>query len=104
MSRTLWNQYTEVRAAKPHWCVWCGNVRIVKGELHLRYVGKFEGDFQDWRIHKECADVLRKTCEADEGYICDNRHKKGKTCDECQDWIDSAKNAPRPVRSDMVCR
>jgi len=84
VAKTIWNQYTEVQAAKPHWCAWCKKTRIEKGEVHLRYVGEFEGDFQDWRIHKECREPVRRSCDGGDGIICDSIHEKGKYCDECR--------------------
>lgn len=38
---------------KQHRCVWCYGP-IPKGELHWRYKGIYDGDWQDWRMHDEC--------------------------------------------------
>lgn len=38
---------------KDHQCVWCGQI-IPKGEEHCHYKGKFDGEWQDWRMHPEC--------------------------------------------------
>lgn len=38
---------------KDYRCEWCGQP-IPKGEKHGHFVGIFEGDFQDWRMHSEC--------------------------------------------------
>lgn len=32
---------------------WCGEP-IPKGEKHYHYVGVWEGDWQNWRMHQEC--------------------------------------------------
>ncbi len=40
-------------AAKDHRCIWCGET-ITKGEKHAHFAGKWEGDFQNWRMHSEC--------------------------------------------------
>lgn len=51
-------------ASKDHRCQWCGDPILI-GERHARYVGKWEGDFQDWRMHTECMDG------ADDQYLAD---------------------------------
>ena len=44
-------------AAKDHRCGWCGQA-IAKGEKHAHYVGKWEGEFQNWRMHAECYEAF----------------------------------------------
>lgn len=41
------------KAAKLLTCEMCGGP-IPKGEVHVKYTGKFEGDWQNWRAHDEC--------------------------------------------------
>ena len=38
---------------KDHRCEWCGET-IAKGEKHAHFVGKWEGEFQNWRMHFDC--------------------------------------------------
>lgn len=45
--------YTQPVARKEYRCEWCGE-KILKGEKHHKYVGMWEGDFQNWRMHSEC--------------------------------------------------
>ena len=58
--------FGEVRhpvAAKEHRCEWCGEP-IPKGEKHAHFVGKWENEFQNWRMHYECHDYADDTiCE-----------------------------------------
>ena len=45
-------------------CEWCGE-GIPAEEKHQHYVGKFEGEFQDWRMHVECWDNYQTNCDPD---------------------------------------
>lgn len=45
---------TQPVARKDYRCEWCGET-IQKGEKHAHFVGKWEGEFQDWRMHAECS-------------------------------------------------
>lgn len=40
---------------KPHRCAACQGP-IPQGEKHYHYRGMYEGDWQNWRLHKECHD------------------------------------------------
>jgi hypothetical protein len=40
-------------ARKDHRCAWCGD-KIHKGEVHYHYKGKWQGEFQNWRMHNDC--------------------------------------------------
>lgn len=40
-------------ARKDYRCEWCGQP-IPVGEKHAHFVGKWEGEFQNWRMHSEC--------------------------------------------------
>ena len=42
-------------AGKEHRCEWCGET-ILCLEKHAHYVGKWDGEFQNWRMHRECYD------------------------------------------------
>ena len=78
----LWGGFTEVKAAKEHYCKWCKKHRIAKGERHFKYVGKFEGDFQSWRVHPECAAAWEKMYGALGGACCESQHERGAVCGE----------------------
>ena len=58
-------------------CSWCPE-KIVVGEKHYHFVGKWEGDFQNWRMHTECEVAFRE--ETEDGEICSDGHKRGQTC------------------------
>jgi hypothetical protein len=45
-------------AQKEYRCEWCGE-KILKGDLHAKYVGKWQGDFQFYRMHDECVGALQ---------------------------------------------
>lgn len=49
----------ERKARKEHRCHWCGE-KIRVGEKHYQCKGHWEGDWQDWRMHKLCLDRNRK--------------------------------------------
>ena len=55
------------KAAKDHRCIWCGET-IPKGSHHAHYVGKWEGEFQDWRMHSECHEDASEGFEIEEGF------------------------------------
>ncbi len=44
-----------VKGSKPYQCEACG-AQIPIGEKHWHQTGMWEGDWQDWRAHKECYD------------------------------------------------
>ena len=57
--------YEEIRAAHPvarkdYRCEWCAQT-ISKGEKHLHRVYRFEGDFNDGRMHLECEVAMDKS-------------------------------------------
>lgn len=68
-----------VVARKAHFCAWC-KTEIAVGELHYQFTGKWEGEFQDWRMHDVCTDAHQS--ETDEGEICEEAHPRGLTCDQ----------------------
>lgn len=66
-------------AQKRYNCVWC-HESIEIGERHVQFVGKWEGEFQDFRMHGVCDEAHGR--ETHDGEICDQRHPMGRTCDE----------------------
>lgn len=69
---------TKPVARKRHQCIHCLQF-IVVGERHERFVGKWQGDFQDWRNHLDCGPALRR-CQDDDGTICVEGHARGRPC------------------------
>ena len=55
-------------ARKAHRCIWCGETILV-GEKHAHYTGKWEGEFQDWRMHSECNADADTNGEIQEGFM-----------------------------------
>ena len=49
-------EVTHPMGRKEHRCEWCYGP-IPKGEKHARFVGKWQGEFQNWRMHNECLDA-----------------------------------------------
>jgi hypothetical protein len=75
------NKLTVVaKPVKEHSCVWCPE-KILIGEQHLRYVGKWEGEFQDWRTHVECEKAMKSSPSYEDGEICGGGHRRGAVCD-----------------------
>lgn len=62
-------------ARKRHRCAWCGEW-IEVGEKHSKYVGKFEGDFQSWRVHDECKNYYEHLTAIDDR-LCDEGFRPG---------------------------
>lgn len=54
-------------AAKEHRCEWCFEA-ILKAERHAHFVGKWEGEFQNWRMHEECYADAVKSSEMQDGF------------------------------------
>lgn len=54
-------------ARKDHRCEWCGET-IPKGEKHVRFCGKWEGEWQNWRMHHECHDYADDNDALVEGF------------------------------------
>jgi len=54
-------------ARKQYRCEWCLGP-IPKGEKHKHYVGKFDGDFQNWRMHNECYESADLNDSFDDGF------------------------------------
>lgn len=51
-------------ARKEHICEWCGE-KIEKGEKYYRYVGFYDGNFQNTPLHLECAEAMDKHLKED---------------------------------------
>ncbi len=64
---TDFGEATHPKAAKEHRCIWCGEA-IPKGERHAHYVGKWQGEFQDWRMHSECYEDSADSWELEAGF------------------------------------
>lgn len=54
-------------AAKDHRCEWCGET-IPKGEKHNQFTGRWEDEWQNWRMHSECYDSSTSSDEISEGF------------------------------------
>jgi hypothetical protein len=54
-------------AQKAYRCEWCGETIPVK-ERHVKYSGKWEGEFQNWRMHNECYSAADDNDELSEGF------------------------------------
>ena len=52
---------------KDYRCEWCGQ-KILRGEQHIHFVGRWEGEFQDWRMHPECYDAANKEGDLIDGF------------------------------------
>lgn len=64
---TDFNSNTAPVARKVHRCEWCGEP-IPIGEKHVKFSGKWEGDFQSWRMHPECYEAAGQDDEISEGF------------------------------------
>jgi hypothetical protein len=52
---------------KDHRCVACYSI-IPKGEDHYHYQGIYAGDWQNWRMHRECEGAYDKASREDGVY------------------------------------
>ena len=50
------------RARKTHACEYCGGP-IPQGENYYRFVGVWDGNFQNWAMHHECIEAFSDTFE-----------------------------------------
>lgn len=48
---------TWLKAKRNHICIWCGEV-ILRKNLHLYRVYRFQGNFMTDRLHEECSIAL----------------------------------------------
>ena len=74
----------KVKAArvKKH-CVWCWTPCAV-GEPRVGFFGEWDGEAQDWHMHPECYDAFQREDVDGAGAIHDEKHERGKTCDEAR--------------------
>jgi len=68
-------------AKKEYPCAWC-QTPIPKGERHFQFKGKWDGEWQDWRMHAECSTAHDD--ETQNGEIHDHAHERGRTCAQTQ--------------------
>jgi hypothetical protein len=80
---TVFNKMQTIKNPKRvHRCVWCSE-QIKIGETHHRFVGHWEGEFQDWRAHLECLKAIYNDDQyLDSAGICNGPHARGGKC-EC---------------------
>ncbi len=45
--------YRHPKAQKDYRCEWCGQA-IPKGDIHYQFAGRWECEWQAWRMHMEC--------------------------------------------------
>lgn len=55
------------KGRKQYRCAWCGE-EILVGEVHAHYVGVWESEWQDWRMHEECYQDVQDTDEFQDGF------------------------------------
>lgn len=65
---TDFGETTFPTAAKDHRCIWCGET-ISKGMNHAHFAEKWDGEFQDWRMHRECYTDADDSEELEEGFM-----------------------------------
>jgi hypothetical protein len=58
---------THPRARRDYRCEWCGE-KIFTGEIHFKFAGVWEGDFQNYRMHLECEKALNFESNYNEGF------------------------------------
>lgn len=76
-----WNEFRYPVARKPWNCAHC-KMKIMVGEKHAQYVGEWEGDFQDWRVHEDCQEAMRTCMGSWDGGLCEEDHRRGLGCGE----------------------
>lgn len=52
---------------KDHRCEWCGQ-SIPKGEMFQHFVGKWDNEFQNWRMHDECYNAASQDDDLIDGF------------------------------------
>ena len=70
----MFNEIAWVVGRKEYRCEWCGE-KILCGEKHAHFVGKWEGEFQNWRMHDECH--VASTCEDLQDGFSPYEYKRG---------------------------
>jgi hypothetical protein len=62
------NEYIYRKARKVHRCIWCGEP-IEIGLVYASYTGMWQGDFQYWKMHRECLEVCAENDELEDGFM-----------------------------------
>lgn len=57
-----------VKLRKPRGCQWCGG-RMAKGEVAVRRVYCWDGDFNDARMHPECYAAMERSAALSLGNV-----------------------------------
>ena len=57
----------QVKLRKDKRCSWCGQV-MKKGEVVYHFKGRWDGDWQNWKMHNECEQVYRNDEYCEEGF------------------------------------
>lgn len=70
-----------ITAKKQYSCTWC-QAPIPNGEKHYQFKGKWDGEWQNWRMHAECSTAHDD--ETQNGEIHDHPHERGRTCAQTQ--------------------
>ena len=72
------NRYQHPKAQKEYRCAWCGEMILVD-EVHAHYIGVWDGEWQNWRMHEECFDDASTDDGISDGFMLyeAERSKKG---------------------------
>lgn len=66
-------------ARHPHLCAWCERA-IEKGAKHANYRGRWNDEWQNWRMHEDCFTCYEMHEDYyDEGFSIGD----GRQCDDC---------------------
>jgi hypothetical protein len=66
----------QVKLRKTVRCAWCGQ-DMMKGKTVYQFKGRWNGDWQNWKMHNECRDVYYDDDCFDEGFsLYDNERPK----------------------------
>ena len=62
-------------AHKSHRCAWCGEAIVSETGIlrpirlrHVKFSGKWSGEFQNWRMHSECYNIANENDELSDGF------------------------------------
>ena len=55
------------KAQRCYTCEWCGETIQVL-EKHVHFVGTWEGEWQNWRMHDECHEAAADSDEMQDGF------------------------------------
>ncbi len=56
------------KGRKDYRCEWCGQ-SIPAGEQHAHFAGQWEGEWQDWRMHRECYESAQHADVGTDGFM-----------------------------------